>query len=64
MRARLYLWSRVPYASTVASPFSEEPLAQEDHETRVVIGHYLSLAERFLAAESEPPEVEDDSQAA
>jgi len=43
---------------------AEEPLAQEDQETRVVIGHYLSLAERLLAAEPEPSAVEEDNQAA
>jgi len=64
MRARSYLWSRVSSAPGSRSWSAEEPLAQEDHETRVVIGHYLSLAERLLAAEPEPSAVEEDDQAA
>jgi len=64
MRAHTYLWSRVPSAPGSELRSAEEPLAQEDQETRVVIGHYLSLAERLLPAEPEPSAVEEDNQAA
>jgi len=64
MRAHTYLRSRVPSAPGSELRSAEEPLAQEDQETRVVIGHYLSLAERLLAAEPEPSAVEEDNQAA
>ena len=63
MRARSYLWSRVPSARVSDVLSLVEPLAEEDQETRVVIGHYLSLAERLLAAEPGPLVVEEDNQA-
>ena len=61
MDRKTFWWPR-PAGQQPKPPPAEDPLAQEDDDTRIMIGHYLHLAERLLSAQ--PHQWEDDEDVA
>ena len=65
MDRKPFWWSR-PLISKPARPrlLAEDQLAQEDADTRAMIGHYLHLAEKFLSPRSRSEWEDADSKIA
>jgi hypothetical protein len=64
MDQKIVWWTKLTPARDSTDPAAEDPLAQEDAESRIMIGHYLRLAERLLSATPYRSLEEEEAEAA
>jgi hypothetical protein len=64
MDQKIVWWSKRTLAQDSTEPAVEDPLAQEDAESRMMIGRYLRLAERLLSTTPSRSREEEDAEAA